>query len=570
MQTISSRMIAALAVLLFCTGSLALVAWMTQDKQAAALNELYANNVVPLRDLKIISDRYAVDVVDAAHKTRNGNITRDDAVKTMKAAIAEIDTLWSKFRDMPHSPEELELVKAADVKLSDAGKATREAIAIIERKDNRALEIFVIREMYAAIEPGTDYVTKLIDMMLRNASNIEKGAIEAGKLSRLVLMVVALIGFVVCCAAIGFTIFGVVRPLRGSISTMNALANATVGAQTHGAERLTALNDIEIAGTTRGDEIGEMARTLQTFKEAGIERQRLRVEAEIENTERHARAERLEAIIADFESATMTIVASVATASNELEASAKMMQDTARTTSEQSSLVAAASHQASQSVQTLAATGDELALSIGEIGRQAEQSSVYASNAAEKARDADTTVATLSEAGAAIVEVIDLIKSIASQTNLLALNATIEAARAGEAGKGFAVVASEVKELASQTTRATDVIAEHVGAIRNASNASTIAMREIGEMIGEINQVASAIAVAVTEQSQATQGIAENVQQVAQGTEHAAESIAVVSEAAANTGSAAGQVLSASAELAEQSMLMRSKIDDFLQAVRAA
>ena len=165
---------------------------------------------------------------------------------------------------------------------------------------------------------------------------------------------------------------------------------------------------------------------------------------------------------------------------------------------------------------------------------------------------------------------IDLIKSIASQTNLLALNATIEAARAGEAGRGFAVVASEVKELASQTTRATDIIAEHVVAIRHASDESIGAMQDIVGMIGEINQLASAIELAVTEQTQATQGIAENVQQVAQGTAHASDSIAVVNEAATSTGAAASQVLSASEELARQSQMMRDKVDWFLHEVRAA
>ncbi len=163
-----------------------------------------------------------------------------------------------------------------------------------------------------------------------------------------------------------------------------------------------------------------------------------------------------------------------------------------------------------------------------------------------------------------------MIKSIASQTNLLALNATIEAARAGEAGRGFAVVASEVKELATQTTRALDVIAEHVNAIQSASGESIHAIREITGMIEEINQVASSIAVAVTEQSAATQGISENVQQVAAGTEHASHGIAVVTSATANTGAAAEQVLAASKELAEQSMTMRARVDAFLQTVRAA
>jgi methyl-accepting chemotaxis protein len=285
--------------------------------------------------------------------------------------------------------------------------------------------------------------------------------------------------------------------------------------------------------------------------------------------DRQRRTDAVEGLIMEFENSAHMVVSSVAASSAELEASAKMMLEVAQTASEQSTLVAAASHEASQSVQSLAATGDQLSASIDEIGRQAEQSSVFAARAADRARETNITVARLNTVGNAIVEVIDLIKSIAAQTNLLALNATIEAARAGEAGRGFAVVAAEVKELAAQTSRATDVIAEHVHAIREASVESIGAMRDITGMIEEINQVASAIAVAVTEQSQATQGIADNVQQVAQGTSHASESIARVNEAATNTGAAASQVLGASEELARQSQMMRDKVDWFLREVRA-
>jgi methyl-accepting chemotaxis protein len=182
----------------------------------------------------------------------------------------------------------------------------------------------------------------------------------------------------------------------------------------------------------------------------------------------------------------------------------------------------------------------------------------------------DKTVQKLNHAGKAIFEVVDLIKQIASQTNLLALNATIEAARAGESGRGFAVVASEVKELATQTTRATDVISEHVSAIQEAAGESIEAMRDITRMIGEINQVASSIAVAVTEQRQATAGISDNVQQVARGTEETNQTITVVNSAAVETDAAAREVMDASIELSEQSQLMRSKIDEFLRNVRAA
>jgi methyl-accepting chemotaxis protein len=570
MKTISSRMITALVALLLCTITLATIGWVTQNRAATALRQMYQDSVIPIRNLKVISDRFAVNIVDTVHKVSDGNLTMHNGQSEVTKALMETDTLWTGYRTAATGSQRAALIASADAPLSVARKAGESILKFMREKDQPALQEFRSNALYPAIDPASDIIGKLIELELEEARALEENAVRFGNIARLLLMVSAVLAITMCVGAVFYVIRGVIRPLRQSIQAMKALAEATVGALPAGIDRLSVLESVSISGTERKDELGEMAQTLQTFKEAGIERQRLRSQADKEQAERHERSQKIEEIIGEFESATAAIVTSVAASSHELEASAKSMMDVARTTSEQSNMVAAAAHQASQSVHSLSATGDELALSIGEIGRQAEQSSVYASNAADKARTTDATVTRLNAAGQSIVEVIDLIKTIAAQTNLLALNATIEAARAGEAGRGFAVVASEVKELAAQTTKATDVIAEHVLAIQTASSESIDAMREITQMIEEINQVASAIAVAVTEQSQATQGIAENVQQVAQGTAHASESIAIVNEAATNTGTAASQVLSASEELAQQSQMMRDKVDWFLHAVRAA
>jgi len=570
MKTISSRMIVALAALFLCTLALAGMAWITGRQAEQARLSLYENGVVQMRDLKIISDRYAVDIVDTTHKISDSLMTIKQGEDAYIAAQKEIDALWAAFKKAPASADMTRLVEAAEESMKTARTTSNRLLELARGKDQPAIQEIRNNTLYPSIDPATNAINAIIDAKLEEARAIEATATRMDQLQNAVMIAISLVAILLCAGAMAYVMRGVIRPLRQSIGAMQSLAEATVGALPAGTDRLAALEDVEVAGTDRHDEIGEMARTLQTFKDAGIERQRLRVQAEGEQAERLARSQRIEKIIAEFENAATAIVTSVAAASHELEASAKSMMDVAHTTSEQSTLVAAASHETAQTVHVLASTGDELSQSIGEIGRQAEQSSEFAAKAADRAGTTNATVQRLSEAGGAIVEVIDLIKSIASQTNLLALNATIEAARAGEAGRGFAVVASEVKELASQTTRATDIIAEHVVAIRHASDESIGAMQDIVGMIGEINQLASAIALAVTEQTQATQGIAENVQQVAQGTAHASESIAVVNEAATSTGAAASQVLSASEELARQSQMMRDKVDWFLHEVRAA
>lgn len=556
MKRLSTRMIGALCALFALNLVVGVLSWWALDEKTETLRHTYVDHMVPLRNLKVISDRYAVNVVDAAHKARSGMFSMKEANKEVREAVAEIDKLWKEYKASKLKVSEQELATKAD----DLLKKSREAAEIVAQltaaNDRIKLVEFIELKLYAMIDPGTEAIGALIDFHLRETREHYEVSSAAQVRTHAILAVLGALTMLLSAGAALYIAFGVAKPLRASISTMNRLADGDL--------------DVEISGAKRGDEIGEMARALTNFREGAIERRAMQMKVEEDNRERLTRAAAIEKTIQDFEAATLGIVATVASAAAELENSANSMKDVTQAASEQATTVAAASHEASESIQALAGNTNELAASIHEIGRQAEQSSAYASAAANKAQETDRASKRLAEAGNKIVEVVEIIKSIASQTNLLALNATIEAARAGESGRGFAVVAAEVKVLATQTTKALDVIAEHVNAIQLASADSIDAIREMSDMISEINQVASSIAVAVTEQSAATQGISENVQQVAQGTEHASHGIAIVTNATGETGRAADQVLNASRELAEQSQLMREKVDAFLFTVRAA
>lgn len=272
--------------------------------------------------------------------------------------------------------------------------------------------------------------------------------------------------------------------------------------------------------------------------------------------------------VKSFEDQMKEVVEAVASAATELEASAKTMEHTTASANEQATAVAAAAEQASANVGSVAASTEEMSNSIGEINQQVTLSSQVTAGAVKEVEQTNHDIKSLSEASDRIGQVVELIAEIADQTNLLALNATIEAARAGEAGKGFAIVASEVKDLASQTAKATEEIRTQINGIQAASSQAVSSIESIGSTISNVYETASAIAAAVEEQSTATAEIARNVEQASVGTTEVSSNITDISQAVGETSAAAGEILSASGELAQKGEVMRAEVSSFLNEVR--
>jgi methyl-accepting chemotaxis protein len=400
--------------------------------------------------------------------------------------------------------------------------------------------------------------TKLIDALMADADKVsDEMTVQADSSINTVVLMAGLGILVSLAAALWIGIKGLSRPISDLKIVMEAFARSELKAN--------------VPGVKRRDEVGEMARTVEVFKTNGLEVERMKADQVV--TEQRTAAQRKADMIKlanDFEGAVGEIIETVSSASTELEASARTLTSTAERSQQLTTVVAAASEEASTNVQSVASATEQMASSVNEISRQVQTSASIASEAVAQARKTNDRVGELAKAAARIGDVVELINTIAGQTNLLALNATIEAARAGEAGRGFAVVASEVKALADQTAKATGEISQQITGIQNATQESVGAIKEIGDTIGRMSEIASTIASAVEEQGAATQEISRNVQQAAQGTTQVSANITDVQRGASETGSASSQVLSAAQSLSRDSNRLKTEVGKFLNTVRAA
>ena len=390
----------------------------------------------------------------------------------------------------------------------------------------------------------------------RNVSKEEVAAATAQ--ANWISLTLAIVVVIALIASVAFSFLGVARPMTRLNAALGEMAGGNL--------------DVVIPGANRGDEIGDLAKTVSIIRENAEQKARDEAETKVRQDEIVAQQRKADMVkhADQFESAVGEIVDTVSSASTELEASAGTLSATAERSQELTTMVASASEEASTNVQSVASATEELSSSVNEISRQVQESARMATDAVGQARATNERVSELTKAAARIGDVVELINTIAEQTNLLALNATIEAARAGEAGRGFAVVASEVKALAEQTSKATGEIGQQITGMQAATQESVGAIKEISGTIERLSEISSTIAAAVEEQGAATQEISRNVQQAAHGTQQVSTNIIDVQRGASETGSASAQVLSAAQSLSGDSNRLKLEVGKFLQTVRAA
>ncbi|NFV79024.1 methyl-accepting chemotaxis protein [Magnetospirillum aberrantis SpK] len=348
----------------------------------------------------------------------------------------------------------------------------------------------------------------------------------------------------------------ITAPIGDMTKRMNSLAKGDVA--------------IDIPDLDRRDEVGDIARAVQVFKENTKAKQAMETEAAREAEAREARMQRLEGLIGNFDRAVASVLETVSASAQAMTQTARRMVDFADAANERARTAAATANDANANVRMVAEAAEVLSKSITEIAEQVAMSNQVAASCTREADGVNTRVTGLAGSADKIGEIIELITGIAEQTNLLALNATVEAARAGDAGKGFAVVASEVKNLARQTVHATEDISAQVSTIQKETHSTVSAIKGIGSTISSMDGITTTIASAIEEQGAATQEIARNIDHAATGTNQVYENITEVSRSMHETDQAARDVLSSVEQLQTQAATLRQEVATFLNAIREA
>lgn len=406
-------------------------------------------------------------------------------------------------------------------------------------------------------------ITKKINLLKAIENNLSQSLLEAiSELETQSANNMWVVGgaAIFCLILVGWLSFAIISSISNSfaliISRMDALAHGDL--------------DVELPEIAN-NEIGQMLKSVQLFKDSAIEKQNL--EQDQANDKQKAeldKREMMNQLANDFDANLGGIVETVAQASQDLETTAESMSSISKITSENAENVSSASNVANSNVQSVAAASEEMSHSIAEINAHVTSASQASKDAVTEVGKTSVEMKLLAKTVEKIGGVVTLISSIAEQTNLLALNATIESARAGEAGRGFAVVAAEVKDLASKTSAATEEISLHIHDIERVANQAILSMDGIENAIGKVEDISSTITHAMVEQAKATAEISENAQLAAQGTREVSDNISEVTDASGRANSASQEVMKSARELIAQSDLLKFEVKKFTEEVRVS
>jgi methyl-accepting chemotaxis protein len=487
------------------------------------ITDLYGDRVVPSLYLKTISDAYAVFVVDASHKVRNGNFTWAEGLESLAKARADVTRNWADYLALGHEEQaEQATIAKAKQQMAAADKTVDELEAAFKSQSAPTLDALVKERLYQSIDPLTETIAMIAQEEVKGAQHVFLKAQADHAQAALFAKVLSVLGLIALALGSWAILSRVAAPLGRLTAALRLL----------GQDRY----EVAVPCLSQGDEMGTMARAVEALKRRGAEAASLRQAQEAQRRQAaRAKREALDGMARTVERESGLAVDAVAARTHEMDDHAQAMAHSAEHVCADSQTVAAAAQQALHNAENVSSATEEMTASIHEIARRVERASVVSSEAVEKSVETQRTIASLSDAVGRIGDVARLIGEIAAQTNLLALNATIEAARAGEAGKGFAVVANEVKNLATQTSRSTEEISRQINEINTVTHRAVGAVSDIGRTIEEMDRIAGDVSAAIEQQGAAAQEISRNVAQAADAAREVSGRIAEVLTEAGQT-----------------------------------
>lgn len=511
-NSVRGRLILAFSMMLILQLVIGGIGMKGIDDGHARMSHLNEEAVVHMRRLKIVSDAYAVFIVDASHKVRNGNFTWEEGIKSIDKAHADIKKEWGDFTSSDMDDDERTLIAKVSPLLG-AADATVDALrAAMKAHDRSTLDMLVKDRLYQTIDPVSDIISQLAEIQLAHGPEaLDESEAEHNRLL-LIQSVIGVIGLAVTAAAGFWLLLTIRRPMAAMRNAFDAIA----------AGRMDQPIDMPEAREFKGV-FGQLRATRAKLAFSHEERQVAEAKSRAETRQRLL--ETCDAIETDLISTWQGVEQSCQRVVGGMD----QLSHAIGSVRENAVLLSSIAEQTSANAQNVAAATEELGVSGTEIARQASLSNQVVARAVASARDAQSAVSRMSEATGEIRAVVGLIAEIAEQTNLLALNATIEAARAGDAGKGFAVVASEVKSLSNQTRNATEDIAKRIEAVHAAVEGSVDGINAVIRVVEEINHTATATAAAVEEQSAASAEIGRNAEESASGAAQVSQSVARIS-----------------------------------------